>query len=202
MRGPSSLWHPPTHPPLPSARAHHNGTILSRYPLRLISRQLRLLPSLRALVCTRRAPVGFVFCPVNLWDEESFVRDFACTNTGMIHVFLMFVATNALNYAKAPGPSEDRGGWPWRAIPWCVPPCPGCTYCKQLYRKMAPAGDIIPAPPRATREDMSFKPERAFDVIAHVRDWEHAETVRRRCPSGQLEALPASGVHGPRVTCG
>ena len=36
---------------------------------------------------------------------------------------------------------------------------------------------------------MSFKPEWAFNVIAHVRDWEHAETVRRRCPSGQLEAL-------------
>ena len=28
---------------------------------------------------------------------------------------------------------------------------------------------------------VSFKPERAFNVIAHVRDWEHAETVRRRC---------------------
>ena len=26
---------------------------------------------------------------------------------------------------------------------------------------------------------MSFKPEWAFNVIAHVRDWEHAETVRR-----------------------
>ena len=36
---------------------------------------------------------------------------------------------------------------------------------------------------------VSFKPERVFNVIAHVRDWEHAETVRRRCPSGQLEAL-------------
>ena len=34
----------------------------------------------------------------------------------------------------------------------------------------------------------------------HVfRDWEHAETVRRRCPSAQLEALR---LHGPRVTCG
>ena len=48
---------------------------------------------------------------------------------------------------------------------------------------------------------VSFKPERAFSVIAHVRDWEHAETVNRRCPSGQLEALPPSGVHGPRVIC-
>ena len=28
---------------------------------------------------------------------------------------------------------------------------------------------------------LSFKPKRAFNVIAHVRDWEHAETVRRRC---------------------
>ena len=28
---------------------------------------------------------------------------------------------------------------------------------------------------------VSFKPERAFNVIAHVRDWEHAETVRHRC---------------------
>ena len=28
---------------------------------------------------------------------------------------------------------------------------------------------------------VSFKPERAFNVIAHVRDWEHAETVHRRC---------------------
>ena len=28
---------------------------------------------------------------------------------------------------------------------------------------------------------VSFKNERAFNVIAHVRDWEHAETVRRRC---------------------
>ena len=28
---------------------------------------------------------------------------------------------------------------------------------------------------------VSFKPERAFNVIAHVRDWEHAETVCRRC---------------------
>ena len=42
-----------------------------------------------------------------------------------------------------------------------------------------------------TRTQMSFKPERAFNVIAHVWDWEHAETVRRR---------PPSGVHGPRVT--
>ena len=30
---------------------------------------------------------------------------------------------------------------------------------------------------------------RASFKNAHVRDWEHAETVRRRCPSGQLEAL-------------
>ena len=36
---------------------------------------------------------------------------------------------------------------------------------------------------------VSFKLERVFNVIAHVRDWDHAETVRRRCPSGQLEAL-------------
>ena len=36
---------------------------------------------------------------------------------------------------------------------------------------------------------VSFKPEWAFNVIAHVRDWEHAETVRRHCSSGQLEAL-------------
>ena len=28
---------------------------------------------------------------------------------------------------------------------------------------------------------VSFKPERASNVIAYVRDWEHAETVRRRC---------------------
>ena len=48
---------------------------------------------------------------------------------------------------------------------------------------------------------MSLKPEWALNVIALVRDWEHAETVRRHCPRGQLEALPPSGVHWPRVTC-
>ena len=34
---------------------------------------------------------------------------------------------------------------------------------------------------------------------AHVRDWEHAETVPRRCPYGQLEALRSKW--GARAQC-
>ena len=56
----------------------------------------------------------------------------------------------------------------------------------QLHRMMAPAGVIIPALAGGTRGGetlarVSLKPERAFNVIAHDRDREHAETVRRRC---------------------
>ena len=57
---------------------------------------------------------------------------------------------------------------------------------QQMYRTKAPAGVIISS---SSCIWVSFKPEWAFNVMAHVRDWEHAETVRRRCPSGQLEAL-------------
>ena len=52
---------------------------------------------------------------------------------------------------------------------------------QQLYRMMASAGVIFPAPSGGTPGRVSFKPERAFNVIAHVRDLEHAETVHRRC---------------------
>ena len=34
-----------------------------------------------------------------------------------------------------------------------------------------------------------LSPSGHFTANAHIRDWEHAETVPRRCPSGQLEAL-------------
>ena len=56
---------------------------------------------------------------------------------------------------------------------------------QQLYRMMAPQGVIIPAPAGGTPGSHThvclLKPEWVFNVIAHVRDWEHAETVRRRC---------------------
>ena len=103
----------------------------------------------------------------------------------------------ALTFAKAPGPTGDRGGWPWRALRWCAPRWPGCTSFCQVPVQFAvlelPATTVGewrrrhslrrhkagPGPQLSTW--VSFKPEWAFNVIAHVRDWEHAETVRRRC---------------------
>ena len=59
-----------------------------------------------------------------------------------------------------------------------------CTACGLWSCRPQPLGS--PAKTQGRNRDavfnvVSFKPERAFKVIAHVRDWEHAETVRRRC---------------------
>ena len=111
-----------------------------------------------------------------------------------LRVILKYVVADALNYAKAPDPFGGRGRWPWRALRWCVPPWPGCTFAADVQNK----GSRGRHHSSSSCIWVSFKPEWAFNVMAHVRDWEHAETVRRRCPSGQLEALHSEW----RVTCG
>ena len=114
-----------------------------------------------------------------------------------LRVILKYVVAGALNYAKAPDPFGGRGRWPWRALRWCVPPWPGCTSFRQVpvqhavpgaagHNRWGVAETPLPAKTQgrtrvAVFNRVSFKPERAFNVIAHVRDWEHAETVRRRC---------------------
>ena len=108
------------------------------------------------------------------------------TGTGMVTHLREVRLLAHTEVSQAPGQSGSRGGWPWRA----------------------PRGARGRHPSSSWGEDaggharVSFKPERAFNVIAHVRDWEHAETVRRPCPNGQLKALHSEGVQGPRVTCG
>ena len=77
---------------------------------------------------------------------------------------------------------------------WCVPRWPGCTSFRQVPVQLAVPGAAghnrwgvaetpLPAKTQGRTRDavfnvVSFKPERAFKVIAHVRDWEHAG---RRC---------------------
>ena len=46
-----------------------------------------------------------------------------------VHVFLDFAYRPILKFGSAPDPFGGRGGWPWRALRWLVPPWPGCTYC-------------------------------------------------------------------------
>ena len=115
-----------------------------------------------------------------------------------VFVFIDFVYWLTLTFTKAPGPSGDRGGWPWRALRWCAPRWPGCTSSRQVPVQFAVPGAaghnrwrVAETPLSAKTQGrtraaafnrVSFKPERAFNVIAHVRDWEHAEMVRRRCP--------------------
>ena len=47
--------------------------------------------------------------------------------TVRVFVFIDFVYWLTLTFTKAPGPSGDRGRWPWRALRWCAPRWPGCT---------------------------------------------------------------------------
>ena len=67
---------------------------------------------------------GCIVDPVALRDEVLFERGFRLL---AVLACLNYVATDALNYTKAPGPSGDRGEWPWRALRWCAPRWPGCT---------------------------------------------------------------------------
>ena len=67
---------------------------------------------------------GCIVDPVALRDEVLSERGFRLL---AVLACLNYVATDALNYTKAPGPSGDRGGWPWRALRWCAPRLPGCT---------------------------------------------------------------------------
>ena len=83
-------------------------------------------------------------------------------------------------------------GWPWRTLRWCVPLFLGCTFAADVQNDGSRGRRLF----SSCRKDagrtfarVSFKLERAFEVIAHFRDWEHAASVRRRCQSGQLEPL-------------
>ena len=115
-----------------------------------------------------------------------------------VRVFVKFAYWLSLKFPRAPDSHRgSRGGWPWRAPRWCVPHWPGCTSFSQVPVQLAVSGAAghnrwgvaetpLPAKTQGRNRDavfnvVSFKPERAFKVIAHVRDWEHAETVRRRC---------------------
>ena len=125
--------------------------------------------------------------PVSLWPPFQLGMRFSLYGASSVwvraslRVILKYVATDALNYAKAPGPSGDRGEFLWRALRWCVPPWPGCTSFRQVPVQLAVPGAAGHNRWGRTRvaafNRVSFKPERAFNVIA--RDWEHAETVRR-----------------------
>ena len=85
------------------------------------------------------------------------------------------MVADALNCAKTPSPSGDRGAFLLGLA----------ARLQQMYRMMASAGVINPAPAGGTSGRhvgetcawVSFKPKLAFNVIAHVSDWEHAETV-------------------------
>ena len=82
---------------------------------------------------------------------------------------------------------------------------PGCTFAavvqnKGSHERHHPSSSGRDAGETCTR--VSFKPGWALNVIAHVRDWEHTETVRRHSPSGQLEALHSKWSARARVTCG
>ena len=91
--------------------------------------------------------------------------------TGLrVLVFVNFAYRLTLKCPRAPGPSGDRGRWPWRSPRWCAP-----RWRRHSLRrhKAGPGAQLLTW--------VSFKPERAFKVIAHFGDWEHAETVRRRC---------------------
>ena len=47
---------------------------------------------------------------------------------GWLHVFLKVAFWLALLFAKALGPSGDRGRWPWRALRWRSPCWRGCMF--------------------------------------------------------------------------
>ena len=133
-------------------------------------------------------------------------------------IFVDFAYRLTLKFPKAPGPFGDRGEWPWRAHRWIAPRWPGCTSFLQVPVQFAVPGAAghnrwgvsetsLPANTQGRTRDaalnvVSFKPERVFKVIAHVTDWEHAETVRRRC----LRTVGGIALHaectGPREHVG
>ena len=76
---------------------------------------------------------------------RGYFRRFSCCSAGLlrtpygsptvkrrvtlrVQVFLEIFYWLALTFAKAPDPFGSRGRWPWRALRWCVPPWPGCTF--------------------------------------------------------------------------
>ena len=109
---------------------------------------------------------------------------FSCVHGAGLHVFLEFACWLVLSFAKAPGPSRNRGGWPWRMTYAAVGLAARCV-CVGVQNDGFRGRHHSSSCGRDAGETLvlvSFKPARAFNVIAHVRDWEHAETVRRRCP--------------------
>ena len=108
----------------------------------------------------------------------------------LLRVILKYVATDIFDYSNSSGPSGDRGRWPWCALRWCVPPWLGSTFAPHVQNNGSRGRHHSSSCGRdvgRTSAWVSFKPEWAFNVIAHAKDWEDAETVRRQ--SGQLEAL-------------
>ena len=102
---------------------------------------------------------------------------------GRLHVFLTFAYWLALSFAKVPGPSGNRGRWPWRMTYAAVGLAARCVCrCTEWWSRGRHHSSSCGRDAGETLVRVSFKPERAFNVIAHVGDWEHAETVRRRCP--------------------
>ena len=87
-------------------------------------------------------------------------------------------------------------------------PCTVCVPGAAGHNRWGVAETPLPVKTQGRTRDaafnvVSFKPERAFKVIAHVRDWEHAETgLTVTVQEDRRRLCTPCGVHGPRVTCG
>ena len=95
-----------------------------------------------------------------------------------VHVLMDFLAVFTLKYIKAPGPSGDRGGWPWRASP--------------VVPSLRRISDIVPlVPARCTVV-------RSMELLATtVGEWRRRHSLRRHKAGTWTAVLPP----GSRVRC-
>ena len=115
-------------------------------------------PSFLPFSSFAQLPLGMRFS----WNGATGVR---------VLVFVNFANRLTLKFTKAPGPSGDRGGWPWRALRWCAPRWPGCTFFWQVPvqfcgpwscwpQPLGSGGDATPC--EDTRQDQGRSFKRGF----------------------------------------